>query len=73
MHDRRYIVRIGNKWRAQVGHTEDGVQRKYYSCYVEDPRVAAKDADKWVMLLCRRGCCLDRPVLCSPCGPRFIV
>ncbi len=42
-------MRIGNKWRAQVGHTEDGVQRKYYSCYVEDPRVAAKDADKWVI------------------------
>ncbi|GLI60860.1 hypothetical protein VaNZ11_003076 [Volvox africanus] len=48
-HDRpplRYIVRIGSKWRAQVGHTEDGVQRKYYSNYVDDPRVAAKDADR---------------------------
>ncbi|GIL88829.1 hypothetical protein Vretifemale_16759 [Volvox reticuliferus] len=42
----RYIVRIGSKWRAQVGHTEDGVQRKYYSNYVDDPRVAAKDADR---------------------------
>lgn len=41
----RYIVKIGNKWRAQVGNMEGTVQRKYYSNYVDDPVVAAKDAD----------------------------
>eukprot|EP00198_Chlamydomonas_reinhardtii_P006256 XP_001695592.1 predicted protein [Chlamydomonas reinhardtii] len=58
----RYIVRIGNKWRAQVGHTEDGVQRKYYSNYVDDPWVAAKDADRILYKLRGAGAVANLPL-----------
>ncbi len=37
---------VGDKWRAQVGHMEGGVQRKYYSSYVRSAAQAARDADR---------------------------
>ncbi|EFJ44318.1 hypothetical protein VOLCADRAFT_95484 [Volvox carteri f. nagariensis] len=42
----KYIVQVGDKWRAQVGHQESGVQRKYYSGYVRSAAQAARDADR---------------------------
>lgn len=33
-------------WRAQVGHNEAGLQRKFYGCYRRTAHAAALDADK---------------------------